>query len=102
LANIVTDLGGATIDPGIDEGATGEMYTLRLLSNAEIPEYFTKFTPGTAPYDLVDQVDVMGACGESCQCVTQRLTKPMLYNLGPRYSVSNSLRKANFFISYGL
>jgi hypothetical protein len=57
---IVTDLGGAVIDPGVDEGPAGKMYTLRLMGNAEIQEYFTKFTPTSAPYDLIDEVDITG------------------------------------------
>ena len=58
---IVTDLGGVTIDPGLDDGSAGERYTLRLLSTSEIPEYFAKFTPASSPYDLIDEVDVTGA-----------------------------------------
>jgi hypothetical protein len=58
---IVTDLGGVIIDPGLDEGSAGERYTLRLLSNTEIPEYLAKFTPASGPYDLVDEIDVTGA-----------------------------------------
>jgi hypothetical protein len=58
---IVTDLGGVTIDPGLDDGSAGERYTLRLLSTSEIPEYFAKFAPASSPYDLIDEVDVTGA-----------------------------------------
>ena len=36
-------------------------FAVRLLSTIEIPEYFAKFTPASAPYDLVDEVDVTGA-----------------------------------------
>jgi hypothetical protein len=48
------------IDPGIDEGPTGEVYKLRLLGQGEIPTYLSKFTPISAPYDLVEQVEVTG------------------------------------------
>jgi hypothetical protein len=41
-------------------GPPGKMYTLRLMSKAEIQEYFSKFTRATAPYELVDEVDVIG------------------------------------------
>lgn len=58
---IVTDLGGVSIDPGLDEGPDGKRYILRLLSKMEIGEYFAKFTPISSPYDLVDEIDVMGA-----------------------------------------
>ena len=57
---IVTDLGGVLIDPGIDEAPAGEVYKLRLLGQGEIPTYFSKFTPISAPYDLVEQVEVTG------------------------------------------
>jgi hypothetical protein len=57
---IVTDIGGVVVDPGIDEGQDGETYTLRLLSNREIPEYLAKFAPATAPYDLVEDEVVIG------------------------------------------
>jgi hypothetical protein len=57
---IVTDIGGVSIDPGIDEGPSGEVYKLRLLGQSEIPTYFSKFTPVSAPYDLVEQVEVTG------------------------------------------
>jgi hypothetical protein len=57
---IVTDIGGVLIDPGLDEGPAGEVYKLRHLSQGEIPAYFSKFTPVSAPYDLVEQVEVTG------------------------------------------
>jgi hypothetical protein len=48
------------VDPGIDEGRDGETYTLRLLSKREIIEYLAKFVPATAPYDLVENEEVIG------------------------------------------
>ncbi len=36
------------------------LYKLRLLSQGEIPAYFSKFTPLSAPYDLVEEVEVTG------------------------------------------
>lgn len=57
---IVTDIGGVLIDPGLDDGPAGEVYKLRLLSQDEIPAYFSMFTPVSAPYDLFEQVEVTG------------------------------------------
>ena len=57
---IVTDIGGVLVDPGIDDGNAGEIYVLRLLSKQEVPGYFAKFVPATAPYELVDQQQVTG------------------------------------------
>lgn len=57
---IVTDIGGVVIDPGIDDGADGEIYKLRLISKLEVPGYLSKFVPGTGPYDLVEQEQVVG------------------------------------------
>jgi hypothetical protein len=56
---IVTDMGGVLIDPGIDEGADGREYTLRLLSKKEIQEYFEKFAPASSPYEVVDQIEII-------------------------------------------
>jgi hypothetical protein len=57
---IVTDIGGVLIDPGIDEGRAGELYIYNLRLQGEIPAYFSKFTPLSAPYDLVEEVEVTG------------------------------------------
>jgi hypothetical protein len=57
---IVTDVGGVLVDPGIDDGAPGETYDLRLLSKVEVPVYLKKFTQATAPYDLIDQQRITG------------------------------------------
>jgi hypothetical protein len=57
---IVTELGGVAIDPGVDEGPAGESYTLRLMSKSEIQEYFAKFTPATSPYDVDDEIEIIG------------------------------------------
>jgi hypothetical protein len=57
---IVTDVGGVSIDPGIDDGPAGEVYKLRLLGHGEILAYFSKFTPISAPYDLIEQDEVTG------------------------------------------
>lgn len=57
---IVTDIGGVVIDPGIDDGPAGEIYKLRLISKLEVPGYLSKFVPGTGPYDLVEQEQVVG------------------------------------------
>ena len=58
---IITDLGGIAVDPGVDDGPEGQMYTLQLLGKNEIPEYFAKFDPTTSTYDLDDQVEIVGA-----------------------------------------
>lgn len=57
---IVTDIGGIVLDPGIDDGADGETYQLRLISKLEIPGYLSKFIAGIGPYDLVERERVTG------------------------------------------
>jgi hypothetical protein len=55
---LVTDLGGVVVDPGIDDGQAGEIYTLRLLGRKESQTYLSKFALPTAPYDLVEQIRI--------------------------------------------
>jgi len=57
---IVTDVGGVSVDPGIDDGPTGEYYKIRLISRVEVPDYLARFVPATAPYDLIEQERVTG------------------------------------------
>jgi hypothetical protein len=62
---IVSEIGGVSIDPGIDEGNSGETYDLRLLSNLEVREKLNKFSQSAAPYDLVGCQHVIGVGGIS-------------------------------------
>jgi hypothetical protein len=57
---IVTDVGGVSIDPGVDEGNPGQTYDLRLLSKQEVSEKLKKFTQTAGPYDLVGHQRVIG------------------------------------------
>jgi hypothetical protein len=58
---IITDLGGVLLDPGIDEGKSGETYDMRLITNSEIIDYFGRFNKLSPAYELVDSIMIQGA-----------------------------------------
>jgi hypothetical protein len=57
---ILTDVGGVLLDPGLDEGKTGETYDISLLRDSEWADEFKLFNNPSGAYDLVDSVLVHG------------------------------------------
>jgi len=57
---VLTEVGGLSLDYGLDEGGVGETTKISLLDQQTYEEYWPDFQEATAAFDLVDIVEVIG------------------------------------------